>query len=496
MQDWRDIKKYTPVSIETAVKAFANYTGFKFITEPYHHQNVMVYIMNSISNFIFFLDMGVGKTKGIIDGIRLLKTRKKILKNVLIVVPNVLSIATWGKEIATHGNDLNFYGLFGTTPQRKELLKNMSNDFNICVINYAGLCYLCCSKHSFTNKLKIDTNYISELQKKFDMVVFDEIHFCKSKTTLTYKVCKMFSENIKFVYGMTGTPFGRNLLDLWSQFFLVDKGEALTASFSLFRRMYFIERKNIGFPGNTFEFNQNKYPQLIENMSKRSISYRTNELLDLPEKRYLSITCSLPSILRSFYQKAIEQKNSELQQQLDIKNTFMKARQISSGFLIVDKKPQDLITKNHRIEALSSILDSVTTQQVIIFCEFRHSALLISNLLKKLNYSFSIFRSGDKTNAEEMQKFLQGDTQILLSNSRVGGTSLNLQVATIMIYFESPVSPIIRYQSEARIYRAGQQYPVTFIDIVVENTIETKVLFYVKEGKDLLDLILKGKEVL
>ena len=83
-------------------------------------------------------------------------------------------------------------------------------------------------------------------------------------------------------------------------------------------------------------------------------------------------------------------------------------------------------------------------------------------------------------------------TRIFVVNSKSGGTALNLQIANYVIYFESPVSAIVRSQSEKRCHRTGQTKRTFIYDLIVGGSIEEKVLEYVKEGKNLLKTLVGG----
>jgi len=98
---------------------------------------------------------------------------------------------------------------------------------------------------------------------------------------------------------------------------------------------------------------------------------------------------------------------------------------------------------------------------------------------------------------ETMQKFLNDkDCRVYVVNSKSGAMSLNLQKAHYQVYFESPVSPIIREQSGKRLHRLGQQHRVFIYDLVMKHTIDEKIVGFIKEGKSLYEAIFKDYKCL
>jgi len=88
-------------------------------------------------------------------------------------------------------------------------------------------------------------------------------------------------------------------------------------------------------------------------------------------------------------------------------------------------------------------------------------------------------------------------TKVLVANSKSGGAGLNLQVANYAIFYESPVSPIVRQQAERRCHRDGQQHSTVFLyDLYVAHSIEEKILRYLSQGEDLLKAVVDGRESL
>lgn len=460
--------------------------------EPFVRQLVCFYIGICFNNFLFFLDMGAGKTRIILDLIAY-RIKHGHIKRALVVVPGEPNIDGWEDETEQYSN-LKFVGIVGDKNSRI----NLTNvECDVACISYSGLVSVMTT--SCKGKRKIDKKLANDFCSKYDFIGFDEIHLCKNKSNLRYKLCNLLAKHSKFRYAATGTPFGRSLEDLWSQFYLIDRGDTLGNTLGVYREAYFEKVKN------RFVKNYDVYDYKIKPESKalihkrikhRSIRYEESEFSDLPEKVYNIVKFKPNSSIRKYYKEQIESliksENSESKEL-----SFHKLRQIASGYIKVNDDDGDFYVdfdENPKLEFLDTFLKS-TNDKVVIFYQYVNSAKLIENTLSKLNIKFSkIGSGGDKSNTA-LSKFKNKNCRVLLINVLSSGTTgLNLQHYTNkVIYFESPVSPIIRAQSEKRIHRSGQKEKKTFYyDLVIKNSVEEKILFFLKEGKDLLNEVLNG----
>jgi SNF2 family DNA or RNA helicase len=112
---------------------------------------------------------------------------------------------------------------------------------------------------------------------------------------------------------------------------------------------------------------------------------------------------------------------------------------------------------------------------------------MLTKTFKKEKIESRWLYGGTKDKVKTVSDFVKKpDVRVLVANSASGATGLNLQVAHYVVFFESPVDPIIRDQAERRAWARGDsQDKVFFYDLVMAKSIENKVLSYVKEGKDL-----------
>lgn len=447
-----------------------------------------------------FVTRGMTLTHNTKLSLDLLRYKKHLEKEVtaLIVVPKVIHIENWLTEIKRHAPDISVIGLEGSSEERWECLENTEAD--AFIINYAGLVYMATEmakkRKGKGSEMVINPEKIKALRAKFNFFIADEIQKAKNHTSLTYKVCNLIAGSCENRFGLTGTPFGRDPHDLWSQFHIIDRGKTLGPTLNLYREVFFNKKKNY-WGGYEFFFKKQLEKELHELMKNRSIYYSSEECIDLPKRNHQTIFLKFPVHNYEYYRNVLE--SVDYQSKLEIERCFIKMRQIASGFLNIKNDEDDEVNvidmpENPKLEALTEIIEDLPEHsKIVIFHDFIKSGENISNELTKLKIKHSRLYSGTKNPKLELERFLNRDEyKAFIINNYSGAEGLNLQVANYAVFYESPVSPIIRAQAEKRIHRDGQTKPCFIMDLVVENSIEEKILEFIKEGKDLFASLIKG----
>jgi SNF2 family DNA or RNA helicase len=292
---------------------------------------------------------------------------------------------------------------------------------------------------------------------------------------------------------------GRDTMDLWSQFCLIDDGETLGKNITLYRESFYKTIVNY-WGGYEYKLDPQKEPLLQKRLPNKSIRYDQSEVIELPTRVDRKIKIRLSTEAKGYYDSVVQGLIAVGKDYRKVDAVFVRLRQICSGFL--QHKLDDLENKvvidfkyNPKLEATMMLLDSIpVTSKVVIFHDFIHSGNLLEKELKKEHYKFVRLYGATKDKKSVLHSFMKDKKcRILLANSQSGGTGLNLQMANYCIMYESPVSSIVRKQSEGRIYRNGQTCRTFFYDIVVENSVEERILEYIKQGKDIFRAIIEGK---
>jgi SNF2 family DNA or RNA helicase len=467
-----------------------------FHTAPFEHQKRMILLCLEQSNMLLFAQMGLGKSKSILDTISIRKQKGQI-KRTLILSPDLPNIMTWVDQCKLHTPSLSTTALYGTKPERLQLLKN---DTDLYIINYIGLQVILASPNPDSKKRLILQGTVKDFAKNFDCIVYDECVAVKHTRSITYKICKLLSENIKYRYGLTGTPMGRDVEDLWAEFYVIDQGDTLGKNPIIFREAYFKSSRRPW--AVEWKFKKELEPKLHLVLKNRSIRYKTEECQDLPPRIPNIINIRLSQEAADYYHKIVGDLQHTIydsQWAAKIKNHFIKLSQVCSGYLITtpedSEKAEEIdFVENEKIKALSQIVALLPDDcKMIIFHEFTPSGRMITEELKRLKINHHWLYGGTKSKIEVIKSFQEDPkVKVLVANTHSGAVGLNLQISNYTVFYECPVSPIVRVQAEARSLRTGQTKSVFIYDLIVQNSVEEKIQSFIKEGKNLLQALLEG----
>lgn len=465
------------------------------------HQLVCFLLVSELKRFMLHLDMGGGKT--LITLFSILH-RKMMGESPLAVVfvPYVSSVDTWIQECKKHTPGLKLVPLIGTTVQNLRLLEERDGD--VFVICYASAVAMLSEANPKKKGWTIDPKRTRKVFDGFDTFVADEIHKCSNLSSLTYRMCRAISSQCEYGIGLSGTPFGKDVEAIWSQFYLIDFGETLGETKGLFQEAFFTKKRNFFSKFDEYVFDKKKMPLLTKVIKHSSIHYDATEMHDLPAKRYIQHKLTLPTAMQDYVSvaaakfitaiRAGDTRRSEA--------SYMQLRQLASGFLTVDgannTKVKVSFDNNPKLDYLEEKIDGMPHGcKMVVFHHFVYTNELISNRLKQLKIKHARIWSGQKNAIGELAKFRDDpNCTILVLNDQSGSSSLNLQHANYMFFFEEPDSPINRQQGERRIWRPGQTRPVYYIDPFMEGTVDERIFYSNQQGKKLLDQLLKGVEKL
>lgn len=148
---------------------------FQFATEPRTHQLACTVLGAQMPRFLYSLEMGAGKSKIILDLIRLRKHEGNLC-GALIAVPFLINLESWRNQLEQHAPDLTYTVLEGGKKERQELLLTSQTD--VCLINYAGLPVYMAGAKRMTKKGTAHRALVledaEEFSNRFDFVALDE----------------------------------------------------------------------------------------------------------------------------------------------------------------------------------------------------------------------------------------------------------------------------------------------------------------------------------
>ena len=462
------------------------------------HQKASFGLLNELNRFIFHINMGGGKTLITLMFLRYKKQRGE-KPRAIIFVPYLTSVETWVEENEKHTPDLRVVPLLGST---KDNLEALQQDADLFVICYQSAVAMLSAKGA--GKWHLSPGLLATaFGNRFNFMVCDEIHKTKGRNTLTFDMCKWVSQRAKWAIGLTGTPFGKDLQDLWPQFYLIDFGETLGPNITLYREAFFNTKVN-HWGGWEYTFRKPMMPQLHKMIKNRSIHYGLEEFYDMPPKKYVPVRLGLPQASMSYAKISIANiknalKGKDPHAYRIIENEYILLRQLASGFMTLKAEDNDKVhvkfDENPKLETLEGLVDQLPAgSKMVVFHHFVYTNHMISELLTKMKVKHARIWGGQRDPVGQLRLFKDtSDCRVLVINSKSGSSSLNLQGANYVVFFEQPDSPIDRQQAEARCWRPGQDKRVFIYDLLMVGTMDERIHFANKAGEDLLKQLLEGK---
>jgi len=170
--------------------------------------------------------------------------------------------------------------------------------------------------------------YLHIINKRFNVLILDESHTIKSTDSLIFKISKELSRGIGNRILLTGTPFGNTLIDIWSQYYIIDFGETFYHTFYLFRNTYFEDK---GYWGPLWKPTKSGKKKITEKLYTRAIRYKESECEQLPPKVFRKLEYNLSKEQRKDYTSLLEDSQDGLLKEIKVKAIAL--REIASGFI-------------------------------------------------------------------------------------------------------------------------------------------------------------------
>jgi SNF2 family DNA or RNA helicase len=450
---------------------------YKYKSKPFAHQKKALEMSWDKEVFAYFMEMGTGKSKVLIDNIAMLYNAGKI-NGALIVAPKGVYKNWFDSEIPNHMPDYieKRVGLWRTDPKAKDLqpLFKTGAELHILIMNVEAF--------STKKGMQFAEKFLNSHKA---LMGIDESTTIKNPAAKRTKNIVSLRPLTKYRRILTGSPVTKSPLDLFTQCYFLDPYLLDQSSYYVFRTRYAVCRK-INVSGRQVEIVVG-YRNLAELSEKlKPFSYRVlkDDCLDLPKKTYMKRTVELTDEQKKVYkqmkQEAIAFLNGKMVTSATVITQLMRLHQITCGhFKSNDGTVQDL--KNNRITQLMDILDEVEGKAVI-WAHYRHDIeKIVEAISKKYGQNTVVTYFGDTT-TDDRQKAIkkiqdkESAVRFIVGTPQTGGYGITLTGASTMIYYSNGYDLEKRMQSEARIDRIGQEKPMTYIDIMAEDTIDDKIV--------------------
>ena len=449
---------------------------YKFKSKPFAHQLKALEMSWDKEVFAYFMEMGTGKSKVLIDNIAMLYDKGKI-NGALIIAPKGVYKNWLESEIPNHLPDhiekkIGFWQTKPDANDMKMLLKS-DEDLHICIMNI----------EAFSTKKGVEYAY-KFLSCHRTLIGVDESTTIKNPNAKRTKSILTLSKHSKYRRILTGSPVTKSPLDLFSQCQFLDPWLLNQQSYYAFRTRYAICRK-INVSGRQVEIvvGYRNLGELSEQLKPFSYRVLKDDCLDLPKKTYMKRIIQLTDEQKKLYKQMKEQAlaflNGKMTTTVTVITQLMRLHQITCGHFKADDGSVQEVSSN-RLDELMDILEEMEGKAVI-WAHYRHDIKNIVNALEKKYPGETVTYYGD-TSTEDRQKAIkliqdpESKVRFIVGTPQTGGYGITLTGASTMIYYSNGYDLEKRQQSEARIDRIGQEKPMTYIDIIAEGTVDDKIV--------------------
>lgn len=437
-------------------------------------------------------EMGCGKTLTTIAVAGALYNLGKI-DRVLVVAPTSVC-SVWP-------HDLNQFAAFpwearvllGDKKKRLKALNELKNwpfkALRIAVINYE-------STHR-------DGIFEALAAYRPDLIVCDESQRIKNPSAAQSKALHKLGDAAPFRMILSGTPVQNNAVDLYSQYRFLDPA-VYGANFYAFKNRYCI----MGGYGQHQIVGYRNMDELVA--KEHSVAYRVTkeECLDLPQQTFINRYVQFTDAEQAIYEQLRKSSFLELETGENVTATtiltmYLRLMQLTGGFLTADESTRPKQVNTAKLDALADIVDDYVVdagKKLVIFARFRAEIAAIENLLRlrKIQYG-SIY--GDVP-MEERGKIVEDfqtnpDTKVFVAQIQTAGLGITLHAASTAVFYSYDYNYANYAQALARIHRIGQRLPVTYIHLVVDGSIDEKILAALENKEDMAKTVVDSwREVL
>ena len=444
-------------------------------------------------NFAYYMEMGTGKTKVLIDNMSMLYDKGKV-DGALIIAPKGV-IKTWHEQelpthLPNHIENVTVLWQANITKGQQEKLESLfetETALHILIMNVEAL--------STDKGVKFAAKFLNSHKV---IMAIDESTTIKTPTAKRTKNIIGLGKYAKYKRIMTGSPVTKNPLDLYSQCEFLDPYLLDFTSYYAFRNRY-AEMKTMHLRGRSIQVvdefkNLGELSDTVKTFSERILK---EDCLDLPPKNFTKRHIILTNEQRKAYDQmkkaAMAVLNGKVTTTMTVLTQLMRLHQITCGHFTADDGSVQLI-ENNRVKELMNVLEE-TEGKAIIWANYQRDITNIIENIIKVYVPGSVVDYYGLTPQEERQdnikKFQNNpECRFIVGTTQTGGYGITLTQANTVIYYSNGYDLEKRLQSEDRAHRIGQTKSVTYVDLIAEDTVDEKIV------KALRDKINIASEVL
>ncbi|MBG1259995.1 DEAD/DEAH box helicase [Nostoc commune] len=343
------------------------------------------------------------------------------------------------------------------------------------------------------NTAKSAKHYPHVTSRTWDLVVVDEAHHLKNRTTLNWKLVNAL--NKRFILMLTATPVQNSLIELFNLLTLLKPG--LLQTEAAFKKEY-VDSRNGRVPKN---------PEKLRSLMREVMVRNTRALVDvkLPKRFATTITVTPAAGEEKLYQDLSEYLRSSEDKLDRLSRTNLLMRAGSSPGALADSLKQ--LTKRLPDEELKSLarraaqvkqvekakvlveMLSKSRQKTLVFTTHKATSTYLAQTLLAANIPFAEFTGGMSLKQKDEAIAAFRDTVSVLLASETGGEGRNIQFANAIVNYDLPWNPMKIEQRIGRIHRIGQTQDVFIFNFCLKGSIEEYILRILHDKINMFELV-------
>ncbi len=414
-----------------------------------------------------------------LSAIKELKYEYWRVSRALVIAPKKVAESTWTREAEKWRelSSLRFSLVLGSAEERKRALAVPADVYLINRENTQWLVDSCGGNWPF------------------DMVVIDESSSFRNHRAKRFRALRAVRPKIRRIVELTGTPNPRSLMDLWAQMYLLDGGKRLGRTLTAYRDAFFEPDKRSRTTIFSYKPKSGASERIYSLVSDICVSMKAEDYLELPEIVYEDIPVQLDAAARKKYDRLERDMLLQVTEETLITAGTAavlrgKLLQLCNG-AVYDEEQHVIPLHACKIEALLETVEQLNGQHAIVCYHFRHDRDRLEATLASTNLRVRVYdgqADGDAWNA--------GQIDILLVHPASCGYGLNLQAGGHhIIWFGLTDSLELYQQTNKRLHRQGQPYPVIVHHLVVQGGVDEDVIRALNRKADAQDSLLEALKV-
>ena len=418
------------------------------------------------------MEMGTGKTLTTIAVAGRLWLDHKVERMLIVAPLSILGV--WQEEFLKFADfEYSLTILNGSESKKIEKLRQIpAHGLQVAVINYE-------SAWRMERELAA---------WDVDLIVCDEGHKIKTHNIAASKCMHRLGAKARYRMLLTGTIITNKAIDVFSPYKFLNPA-VFGNSFYAFRNRYF---DMVGYGNHTPILKANMAEELTRRI--QSIAFRATkaECLDLPETTEIVRTVELELQAQKLYQQLVRDSYTRIKEgeitAANVLTRLLRLSQLTGGFLRGDETDRVERVSTAKLDALSDIVDSAAQEggKLVIIARFLPEINAITRMLESKSIVFSLITGAVKDRDEQVQRFqTDPDVTVFVGQIATAGLGITLTATDKMVFYSLDYSMSNFEQTKARIHRVGQRNPCTYIYLVMENTVDAKVLKALRDKANL-----------